>query len=329
MTTYIATPDKDAGELMELEVRETALLAEDVVMFVLVHPAGEQLPAFTAGAHVIVVTPNGLSRHYSLCNSQGERDRYVIAVKRETAGKGGSASMVDEVRAGTRLEVSRPFNYFPLADNAESHLLIAGGIGITPILAMARELASRGADFQLVYCTRSMEATAFREEILAAPWHDRVRFHHDNGVPSAELPFAPQLIQRRGETHLYCCGPRGLMQAVRAAASHWPSSALHFEDFGTNDDDSISADGSGFVVRLARSGGQVNVAPDVSILEALRRSGVAVPSSCESGTCGTCRTRMLEGIADHRDYVLDEDEQKGEIMICVSRAVTPELVLDL
>ena len=329
MTTFVATPD--AGELIDARVREKTALAPGVERFVLEHPEGEELPPFTAGSHIVVVTPRGLSRRYSLCNAPGERDRYVIAVKRELSGTGGSASMVDDVHPGMSLEISPPFNYFPLADDASSHLLIAGGIGITPILAMARDLAARGADFRLEYCTPSQEATAFRDEIAAAGWSGRVRLHHDGGTPPAELPFAELLRERRGETHLYCCGPRGLMNAVRRATSHWPSSAVHFEDFGTSTDPLLegSSTEDAFDVRLARSERTVRVPAGVSILEALRREGLEVPSSCESGTCGTCRTRLLDGTADHRDYVLDEDEQQGEIMICVSRARSPRLVLDL
>ena len=330
MTTYIGTPDKDAGELMSLEVLEKETIAEDIAQFVLAHPQGAELPAFSAGSHVLVVTPKGVSRRYSLCNSPAERHRYVIAVKREVSGKGGSASMFADVRAGTRLEVSHPFNYFPLFEEASSHLLIAAGIGITPILAMARELAARDADFQLVYCTRSPGATAYLRELSGPQWQGRVRLYHDDGTPPGELPFAALLATRHGDEHLYCCGPRGLMDAVRQAASHWPASALHFEDFGTHIvEPSEDGAGSAFEVRLARTGGRVPVPPNVTILEALRRSGMDVPSSCESGTCGTCRTRLLAGVADHRDVVLDEDEQQAQIMICVSRARSPELVLDL
>lgn len=329
MTTYLATPDP--GELMAVRVLDKAPVAEGIERFVLVHPEGAELPPFAAGSHVVVVTPKGLSRRYSLCNAPGERDRYVIAVKREPAGEGGSASMIDDVRPGMGLEISQPFNYFPLAEEASSHLLIAGGIGITPILAMARDLAARGADFRLEYCTRSPEATAFRGELSSAHWSDRVRLHHDGGRPAAELPFAALLRERRGETHLYCCGPRGLMNAVRRMTSHWPSSSVHFEDFGTSTDPLVeaSAEGDTFEVRLAKRERTVRVPAGVSILEALRREGLELPSSCESGTCGTCRTRLLAGSADHRDYVLDEDEQRGEIMICVSRARSPLLVLDL
>jgi phthalate 4,5-dioxygenase reductase component len=330
MTTYIGTPDKEVDELMSLEVRDKATIAQDIVRFDLARIDGSELPAFSAGSHVLVVTPKGLSRRYSLCNSPAERQRYVIAVKREPDGEGGSAGMIDDVRVGMRLDVSHPFNYFPLSEEASSHLLIAGGIGITPILAMARELAARRAEFRIVYCTRSPQATAFLDELSAPEWHGRVRIHHDNGEPAGDLPCAALIAERAGDAHLYCCGPRGLMGAVRKAASHWPSSALHFEDFGMNIDAAPQGGTEdSFVVRLARTGGSVPVPCGVSILEAIRRSGVDLPSSCESGTCGTCRTRLLAGLADHRDFVLDEDEQQGEIMICVSRARSPELVLDL
>ena len=332
MTTRTGAPDKDAGELQSLVVREKAQIAEGIVRFVLAHPEGAELAPFEAGSHVLVVTPTGLSRRYSLCNAPSERGRYEIAVKREPDGEGGSTSMADHVRVGMRLEVSRPFNYFPLAGNASSHLLVAGGIGITPILAMARELLARGAPFDLEYCTRTREATAFLDVLSGPEWKGRVRVHHDHGKPPAVLPFASLLAERRDDAHLYCCGPRGLMLAVRAlaTANGWPASALHFEDFGTGDvDDEAGGDGHEFVVRLARSGRDVSVPAGVSILEAIRRAGIEVPSSCESGTCGTCRTKLLEGEADARDFVLDEEEQRREIMICVSRARTPRLVLDL
>lgn len=329
MTTFLATPDP--GDLIAVRVREKDALVPGIERFVLEPARSGPLPEFTAGSHIVVVTPRGLSRRYSLCNAPGERDRYVIAVKREPAGEGGSASMVDDVRPGMLLEVSAPLNYFPLAEDASSHLLVAGGIGITPVLAMARELAARGADFGLEYCTASAQATAFRDELSQAHWSSRVRFHHDAGVPPPVLPFAELLRQRRGEAHVYCCGPRGLMNAVRRATSHWPSPAVHFEDFGTSSDPLLegAATEGPFDVRLARSERSVRVPAGVSILEALRREGVAVPSSCESGTCGTCRTRLLEGVADHRDYVLDEDEQRDHIMICVSRARSARLALDL
>jgi phthalate 4,5-dioxygenase reductase subunit len=330
MTTYVGRAEPDSDELQELVIRAKSTIATDTVEFVLEHPEGEALPPFSAGSHVLVVTPCGLARRYSLCNPPAERGRYVIAVKRETDGGGGSASMVDQARAGMRLEVSHPFNHFPLAEEASSHLLVAGGIGVTPILAMGRALLACGADFRLEYCTRSPEETAYLDLLRAPEWKGRARIHHDQGTPPAELPFAASLGRREGNAHLYCCGPRGLMDAVRAKALQcgWPASALHFEDFGSGEAEGGEAGGE-FLVRLARSGRDVPVPAGVSILEALRRTGLEVPSSCESGTCGTCRTRLLEGEGDHRDYVLGEDEQRDTIMICVSRARSPRLVLDL
>ena len=315
---------------MQLEVRRKVTLARDIVLFTLVDGARRELPPFTAGAHLVITTPNGREREYSICNSPAERHRYLIAVKREAAGEGGSAGMIDELHAGMRLDAIGPRNHFPLHEEASSHLLIAGGIGITPLRAMALHLAEREADFELFYVTRCGEVTAFLQELTSPEWAGRVRLHHDGGDPSRGPPLASLLAERKGNAHLYCCGPRGLMRAVRAAASHWPAAAVHFEDFGTSPEEpSESASDSEFRVRLVRSGVSVAVPKDLSILEAIRRSGVPVPSSCESGTCGTCRTRLIEGTADHRDFVLGEDEQQDEIMICVSRAVSRELVLDL
>ena len=314
--------------MLPLRVAGKTCIAPDVFLFELVHRDGAPLPTFTAGAHVTVLTPNGLTRRYSLCNSPAQTDRYCIAVKREPQGQGGSASMIDQVQAGDPLPASAPQNSFSLDEQASSHLLIAGGIGITPILSMVRELQARGADFKLIYLTRSPDATAFRDEVQAAELAPRVLLHHDQGDSAQALDLSPWLAQPRDGVHLYCCGPRGLMQAVREQTREWPSGSVHFEDFGGSEPQQAGQD-QPFVVKLARSGRTVAVPADVSILEALRRENIAVPSSCESGTCGTCRTGLVAGVAEHRDYVLDEDEQETQIMICVSRAVSPQLELDL
>ena len=329
MTTYIETKAPGDDEMMSLVVRRKTQLAEDITLFVLMRPNGGELPPFTAGSHLLVVTPNGLSRRYSLCNVSSERYRYLIAVKRDAEGDGGSRSMVDDVAVGMALNVSPPFNYFPLAEDATSYMLIAGGIGITPIRSMMRELIAKEADFKLVYCTRSPESTAFLHDLLSPELAGRVLIHHDHGDRERSLALGPILAQRTDGTHLYCCGPRPLMQTVRAMTSHWPSSTVHFEDFGTSAHPEHADGEQPFTVRLAKSGAAVEVPPAISILEALRRHGVGVPSSCESGTCGTCRTGLLAGLADHRDFVLDDDEQEKEIMICVSRAKSKELLLDL
>ncbi|MBP0592163.1 oxidoreductase [Paraburkholderia sp. LEh10] len=318
----------DAAGFLSLEVTARSEIAEDIHLFELRASDGAPLPPFSAGAHVLVRTPAGIERRYSLCSSPVERDRYLIAVKFDADGRGGSASMTRDVRVGTRLKVAPPENYFALTGDAARYLLIAGGIGITPLRAMIAELDARNADYRVLYCTRTPESTAFLDELRAS---DRVVVHHDFGERDRSFALAPYLAARDGNTHLYCCGPRPLMQAVREAASHWPSSAVHFEDFGTSAH-ACSGESGGdkpFVVRLARSGQCVNVQAGESILDALRAHGVETPSSCEAGTCGSCRTRLVAGEADHRDFVLDEDEYDSAIMICVSRAKSDELVLDL
>jgi phthalate 4,5-dioxygenase reductase component len=326
----LSMPDRieSAGATLALTVTEKREIAEAIFLFELRDEDGATLPPFTAGAHLLVQTPAGIARRYSLCNDPAERHRYVIAVKRDAAGGGGSLSMVGDVHVGNTLDVSSPLNYFPLSSDASRYLLIAGGIGITPMRAMMAELATRGAPFDVIYCTRSPESTAFLDELNRGEHASRVRVHHDFGDRAQSLAIAPLVAEREGNTHIYCCGPRPLMQAVRDAASHWPSSAVHFEDFGTSAHENTAGE-KAFTVRLARSGGCVNVAPGETILDALRANGIDTPSSCEAGTCGSCRTRMLAGKADHRDFVLDEDEQETEIMICVSRACSDELVLDL
>jgi phthalate 4,5-dioxygenase reductase subunit len=317
----------DAAEfdLMRLVVERAAPIAEDIHLFELRPTQGGELPEFAAGAHVAVRVPNGLVRKYSLCNDPCERDRYVFAVKREAQGRGGSTSLVDEARPGAELLVAPPRNDFALVRSPAGYQFIAGGIGITPIMAMVRHLKRTGGRFKLTYCTRTREATAFFAELSAPEFRGQVSLHHDGGDPAHLLDLWP-LLERPKGMHLYCCGPRPMMQAVRDMTGHWSPSAVHFEAF--SEPPKRAADDRAFCVRLARSGAVVEVPVGVTILEALRTHGLTVPSSCESGTCGTCRTALLRGEADHRDLVLSCDEQAGSIMLCVSRARGDEIVID-
>jgi len=312
---------------MKLRVARAASAARDIRLFELRHPAGEALPAFTPGAHVTVSVPGGARREYSLCNDPADRSRYEIAVKRDASGHGGSVSLVDGVREGDTLEVGAPRNAFELAPRAPSFIFIAGGIGITPIVCMVRHLAAGGTrGFRLYYCTRSPEETAFREELSTPGLQPSVKIHHDGGDPARALDLWP-ILAKPGAAHVYCCGPRSMLEAVRDMTGHWPASAVHFESFV----DAAAAqrpEDRAFTVVLAKSGARIEVPPGVSILEAMRVRGHAAPSSCESGTCGTCRTALVAGEPDHRDLVLAEEERAREIMICVSRARSPELVID-
>jgi phthalate 4,5-dioxygenase reductase subunit len=308
-----------------LQVARAERLARDIHLFELRDPAGMELPAFTAGAHVGVQTPDGAVRKYSLCNDPAERGRYVIAVKREGEGRGGSKRLVDGVAVGAMLEVSPPANTFALDEKANAYLLIGGGIGVTPLLSMAWRLAALGKRFRLVYLTRSPEDTAFADALAHEPLGGNVTLHHDAGEPGRAFDLWPLLEKPGG--HVYCCGPRTLLESVRDMTGHWSTGAIHFESF-LDAGAAAKPEDTPFTVRLARSGDALVVPPATSILDAMRRAGHDAPSSCESGTCGTCRTRLLEGVADHRDLVLADDERGEWIMICVSRAATPAITID-
>ena len=320
----------DEPEFRPLRVAAAERIAEGIHRFDLVDPLGAALPPFTAGAHVKVRVPNGLVRRYSLCSDPTDAGTYSIAVKREEGGQGGSVSLCDGVRAGDLLMAAEPRNDFPLSGNPVARVFIAGGIGITPIMGMIRHLQAEGRPpWKLFYLTRSPAHTAFLDELRTPELKGKVVLHHDGGDPDKSFDLWPVLEQAKGR-HLHCCGPRGLMQAVRDMTGHWPASAVHFEDFGSGggqrrDDDTA------FTVRLAKSGCSFDVSAGASILEVLRAQGIAVAHSCESGTCGSCRTALLAGEADHRDLVLMEHEKASQIMVCVSRAApgTHELVLDL
>lgn len=315
---------------MDLVVVSAEPAARGIQRFELAHPNGEDLPPFTAGAHIRIKTPNGVTRQYSLSNDPDERNRYVIAVKRESDGRGGSKSLVDTVQAGQMVEVGVPENLFELDSKARSFVLVAGGIGITPMMAMALHLSAQGdRPFKLYYLTRDPEGTAFLQELRDSDFSSSVVIHHDHGDPSRAFDLWP-ILEKAGTVsgrHVYCCGPKPLMDAIKDMTGHWPTSTVHFESFGG--DTKPHADDQPFEVHLKRDGRQFVIPVGKSILDTLRSEGVYVPSSCESGTCGSCKTRLLEGEADHRDLVLLDEEKAENIMVCVSRAKSPRLVLDV
>lgn len=311
---------------MTLRVSRAEKVAADIHVLELRHPGGGELPEFTAGSHLTVRSPNGSLRKYSLCNDPAERNRYVIGIKRDPAGRGGSVDLVDNIGVDDHVEVSAPHNAFELAEKASAFILIAGGIGITPILSMARKLNSQRRRYKLYYLTRSPELTAFADELQGEAFAGKVVIHHDHGDPLMSFDLWP-VLEKPTNAHVYCCGPRALLEAVRDMTGHWSTSAIHFESF-IDAGAAARPEDTPFTVVLAQSGARIEVPPGVSILEAMRDRGYDAPSSCESGTCGTCRTRLLAGEADHRDLVLMDDEKARQIMICVSRARSPEIVID-
>jgi phthalate 4,5-dioxygenase reductase component len=316
--------DKD---ILRLRVTRSEPAAEGIRLFEFRDASGFELPLFTPGSHIAVRVPNGSLRNYSLCCDPADRSRYVVAVKREEGGRGGSISLIDEVKAGDIIEVSLPRNLFELKAAAQSYVFIAGGIGVTPILSMIYWVrANCDKPFKLYYLTRNAGLAAFLRELSAPSLRSNVTIHHDQGDPEKAFDLWP-LFETVSKAHIYCCGPRPLIEAVRDMTGHWPLSQVHFEDFGS-DLVRPRADDKPFKVRLARSNGEFEIPVGTSILEVMRAHGLGVPSSCESGTCGTCRTRLISGEVDHRDMVLTPAERASNIMVCVSRAKSDELVID-
>ncbi|MDR3101113.1 MAG: PDR/VanB family oxidoreductase [Paraburkholderia sp.] len=316
---------------LTLRVVRRRIEAEDIVSFEFASPDGRELPAFDAGAHIDVHVPGGLVRQYSLCNSPDERHRYQIAVLHDAQSRGGSAAMHEAVREGDEIRIGAPRNHFPLAQGNVKHLLLAGGIGLTPLLCMAGHLDRAGAQFEMHYCARSRTRAAFLERIAGAAWSGRVHYHFDDGDDAQRLNLPALLATPQSDTHLYVCGPQGFMQAVldTARAAHWPEHQLHYEFFSAAP---VShANDAQFEVRLARSGRSVAIPAERTITQALADAGVDVPVSCEQGICGTCITRVLDGEPDHRDLYLSPEEQarNDQFLPCCSRAKSKLLVLDL
>jgi phthalate 4,5-dioxygenase reductase subunit len=313
--------------VMQLRVQNARMVADDIREFEFVDPNGGELPEFTPGSHLLIQTPAGMTRRYSLSNSPSDRERYVIAVKRDANGRGGSISAVDQIAVGDLVHVSAPRNEFELNESAPSYLFIAGGIGITPIRSMIKHVQhTSGKPFKLYYLSRQPEMTAYRDEFAGPEFRGKVVIHHDYGDPNQSLDLWAVLEKPRG--HVYCCGPKPLMDAVRDMTGHWSTAAVHFEDFGAGKA-ARAVDDKPFVVRYGSDGPPIDVAANQSILEALRANGHRIPSSCESGTCGSCRMKLVAGDADHRDFVLSDTERLREIIVCVSRAHSQELAVTL
>jgi tetrachlorobenzoquinone reductase len=309
-----------------LRVRVKAIVWEtdDIKLLELRAAAGEALPPFTAGAHLDLHLPTGLVRSYSLVNAETERHRYVIGVARDRASRGGSRWLHDTVRAGDILTIGAPRNNFRLDETAPSSVLVAGGIGITPIMSMVRRLAALRAPWQLHYGARARGAAAFLDELAAFPAHVRLCFEDETGLLDLPAIVAGALPG----SHFYGCGPPGLMAAFEAATAALPPARLHREYFTAR---APASRAGGFVVELARSGRVVAVPAGKSIIEALEEAGIAAAHSCRQGVCGTCEVPVVSGIPDHRDGILTDAERAAgkTMMICCSGARSERLVLDL
>jgi len=308
---------------LKVRISQKREIANQLHFFELTAADGKPLPVVHPGDHITVETPSGDNRRYSLASVSENKMSYCIVVKREADGRGGSISMADNTEVGDELNISDPNSEFDFVDGAK-YLLIAGGIGITPIYSMWQYLVENDhPDFQLIYLTRTPEDTAFAQEFKESKYHARVHIHHSQG---GRFDFW-DLLMTPSEKHVYCCGPKSLIDEIKDMTGHWPKRLIHFEDFAPVK--AIRADDKSFTVRLKSNDQVIEVGERETLLHALRQQGHRIQSSCESGTCGSCKVTYVNGVVDHRDLVLEPKERKDKIMVCVSRSAGEEILLDL
>lgn len=316
---------------MRLQVIQLRLEAEQIISMVLRDPAGARLPEWAPGAHLALTLPSGLVRQYSLCGPLDDPYTYTVAVLKVDEGRGGSREIHEKVRVGDLIEVAEPRNNFAL-EPAPHYLFLAGGIGITPIVAMIDAVrAAQESTYRLIYGARTRAAFAFTDRLTdTASGSVELRAHDESGVPD----IAGAMADCPPGTRVYCCGPAAMLSAVQEIGAGFPDLTVHFERFSADPAQAPAATGedTSFTVELARTGVTVTVGKDESVLEAVLAVAPDTPYSCESGFCGTCETKVLAGEVDHRDSLLTEAEQVTNctMMICVSRARNgARLTLDL
>jgi vanillate O-demethylase ferredoxin subunit len=319
-----------SGPTLDVRVKSITWEAERINTYELTPLGGVELPSFKAGSHIDVHLPHGATRSYSLVNAEGETHRYVIGVALDAASAGGSRYMHENVKPGDRLAISPPANNFVLDESAPLSVLIAGGIGVTPIYCMVQRLTALGRPWQLHYSARTREVAAFADALAArgAASGNLVNLNFDCEPGGTMLDLGAIVGAAPADAHLYCCGPTGMLEAFERAAEKRPREQVHVEYFSAKED---AARAGGFTVVLAKTNRTVFVEEGRTILEALLDAGMDPAHSCMEGVCGTCETRVLEGVPDHRDLVLSDAEKAGNktMMICCSGAKTPTLVLDL
>lgn len=318
-------------DTLTLRLRAMTWEAEGILGLELVPAApGAPLPAFTAGAHIDLHLPGGPVRSYSLLNDPAERHRWCVAVHRDPASRGGSRQVHEQLRPGQLLTVSPPRNHFPLDEGAPLSVLIAGGIGITPLLCMVRRLTALGRPWVLHHAARTRAHSAFGDELqaLAAQGGGTLHRVFDQEPGGRMIDIAALVADLPDGAHVYCCGPAGMLAAFERATAGLPPERVHLEYFAAKDAPAASG---GFSVKLRRDGRTVPVPPGQSILDALAAIGAEPPWSCREGVCGTCEVRVLEGVPDHHDMVLSpaQRDANDRMMVCCSGAKSPLLVLDL
>ncbi|MDX3895581.1 PDR/VanB family oxidoreductase [Pusillimonas sp.] len=315
---------KGPGRL-RVRLQSIRYAARDIHLFELAKAEGGTLPPAAPGAHIDLHLGNGLVRSYSLVNAGTAPDCYVIGIKHDAAGRGGSRWAHQQWRVGSELDISAPRNNFPLDEQAPHTVLFAGGVGIMPIWCMAQRLRAIGASWELWYAARSRAEAAFMHELLESSGH--VRMHYDDEAGRI-FDIAAAVAAAPAQAHLYCCGPTAMLDAFEAAAIGRAPETVHLERFAAKE---ASATTGGFLVHLARSGQELAVPPGASVLEVLQAHGVHLDVSCQEGICGSCEVAVIDGEVDHRDSVLTKAQQASNkmMMVCCSGAHSARLVLDL
>jgi ferredoxin-NADP reductase len=312
-------------ETIEMMLTCIRMAARDTNLYTFQRPDRGPLPPAEPGAHIGLILPNGIERQYSLVHAASDLSEYTVGVKRDANSRGGSVFMHDQLRVGSKIPIVPPRNNFPLKEDAELVVLLAGGIGITPIYCMSKRLMEKGRPWELYYSCRARLDAAFLDELSQYP---QAHFHFDDEEEGRFLNVAAIVETLPKTAHLYCCGPAPMLAAFEAATAHWPPEQIHVEYFTPK---FAAAQEGGYVVELARSKRELTVPAGKSILQVVREAGIQVPHSCEEGVCGACETRVISGIPDHRDTILTEQERKesATMMICCSGSKSPRLVLDI
>jgi tetrachlorobenzoquinone reductase len=328
VTAPISAPTKPApAGLIDARLFGITPVAKDTNLYTFQRAAGGALPPYKPGAHIDLHLPNGMIRQFSLCVPNTDPDSYMVGIKRDAASRGGSRYIYDEMKVGDEIKISAPRNNFPLVENAAHVVLVAGGIGITPIWCMAQQLTALGRSWKLYYACRSRADMAFLEALEKLDPNFR-HLHFDEEVGGKVLDVTAAIAEVPPDTHFYCCGPNPMLKAFEAAAANRPRDHVHVEYFTAKEEASTTG---GFWVELARSGEEYFIPPGKKILEVLFDAGIDVDYSCELGICGACETRVISGIPEHHDAVLSAEEQDSntKVMICCCGSKTERLVLDM
>jgi tetrachlorobenzoquinone reductase len=328
-TSSAAAPTPSAHGLIDARLSKIEDVARDTKIFTFQRVDGGKLPAYKAGAHIDLHLPNGMLRQFSLTVPASDPDGYTVGVKRDENSRGGSRYIIEQMKVGDQIKISAPRNNFPLVEDADHVVLVAGGIGITPIWCMAQELETQGRSWKIHYACRSQADMAFLSDLKKLN-PERVHLHFDDEAGGKVLDLAAAIAEAPADAHFYCCGPNPMLKAFEAAAASRPRANVHIEYFTAKEEASANELG-GFWVELAKSGEEYFIPPGRKVLEVLFDAGVDVDYSCELGICGACETKVISGTPIHHDSVLSEEEQAGndKVMICCCGCATERLVLDM